>query len=62
MEKKKGKGKRAEATPKFLETLQKIRGDWGEVKPYTRVFPNKKSYDRKQNRKLEQEARYDYES
>ena len=62
MEKKKGKGKRAEATPKFLETLQKIRGDWGEVKPYTRVFPNKKSYDRKLNRKLERAARNEAEN
>jgi hypothetical protein len=60
MEKKKGKGKRAEATPKFLETLQKIRGDWGEVKPYTRIIPDKKRYDRKQNRKLEKQAYNDY--
>lgn len=61
MEKKKGKEKRAEATPKFLETLQKIRGDWNGVKPYTRVFPNKKGYDRKLNRKLERAARNEAE-
>lgn len=51
---------RPTATPEFLETLQKIRGDWGEVKPYTRIIPDKKRYDRKQNRKLEREARNDY--
>lgn len=62
MEKKKGKEKRAEATPKFLETLQKIRGDWNGVKPYTRVFPNKKGYDRKLSRKLERAARNEAEN
>lgn len=53
---------RPTATPEFLETLQKIRGDWGEVKPYTRIIPDKKRYDRKKNRKLEREARNDYKS
>lgn len=47
--------------PIFVETLQKIRGDWGCIKPYTRIFPNKKNYNRKLNRKLERSARNELE-
>lgn len=34
-----------------LRALQKIRGDWGDVKPYTRVERDKKKYSRKQKHK-----------
>lgn len=45
-----------------LRAMRKVRGDWGDVKPYTRIEAAKKNrYDRKQNRRLEREARYDYE-
>lgn len=47
--------------PTEVETLRRIRKDWGDVKPYTRIETAKKScYDRKQSKKLEREARYDY--
>jgi hypothetical protein len=36
---------------KFYETLKKVRGDWGNVKPYTRVERDKKKYSRKQKHK-----------
>ncbi len=39
-----------------LKALRKIRGDWGGVKPYTRIERNRKKYDRKQNKKIEREA------
>ena len=38
-------------TNPFIETLQKIRRDWGEVKPVTRVFKNPKAYSRKEKHK-----------
>lgn len=34
-----------------LKALKKIRGDWGEVKPYTRIEKDKKKYNRKQKYK-----------
>lgn len=34
-----------------LRALRKIRGDWGDVKPYTRVECDKKKYSRKQKHK-----------
>lgn len=34
-------------TEKFYQTLRKVRGDWGGVKPYTRIERNKKKYNRK---------------
>lgn len=34
-----------------LRALKKIRGDWGEVKPYTRIFKDRKKYSRKQKHK-----------
>lgn len=53
--------RRAHASEAQLRALRKVRGDWGDVKPYTRVEAAKKNrYDRKQNKKLEREARYDY--
>ena len=36
---------------KFYEALRKQRGDWGQVKPYTRIEKNKKKYSRKQKHK-----------
>jgi hypothetical protein len=33
--------KHTESNPMY-EAWRKIRGDWGEVKPVTRVIPNKK--------------------
>lgn len=34
-----------------LRALNKIRGDWGGVKPYTRIEKNKKKYSRKEKHK-----------
>lgn len=34
-----------------LRALKKIRGDWGEVKPYTRIERDRKKYTRKQKHK-----------
>ena len=34
-----------------LNALKKIRGDWGGVKPYTRIEKDKKKYNRKQKHK-----------
>lgn len=34
-----------------LNALKKIRGDWGGVKPYTRIEKDKKKYSRKQKYK-----------
>lgn len=34
-----------------LRALNKIRGDWGGVKPYTRIEKDKKKYSRKQKHK-----------
>lgn len=34
-----------------VELYQKIRRDWGEIKPYTRTIPNKKLYTRKEKHK-----------
>lgn len=36
---------------KQLNALKKIRGDWGGVKPYTRIIENKKKYSRKEKHK-----------
>lgn len=53
--------RRAHASEAQLRAMRKVRGDWGDVKPYTRVEAAKKNrYDRKQNKKLIREARYDY--
>ena len=47
--------------PTEMETLRRIRKDWGDVKPYMRIEAAKKNrYNRKQSKKLEREARYDY--
>lgn len=40
-----------------LKALRKIRGDWGGVKPYTRIERSKKSYNRQLERKRERAAR-----
>lgn len=52
----------AKATnPTEVETLRRIRKDWGNVRPFTRIEATKKNrYNRKQTKKLEREARYDY--
>ena len=34
-----------------LRALNKIRGDWGDVKPYTRIEKDKKKYNRKEKHK-----------
>lgn len=36
---------------KQLDALKKIRGDWGNVKPYTRVERDKTKYTRKTKHK-----------
>jgi hypothetical protein len=43
-----------------LRAMRKVRGDWGNVRPYTRVEAVKKRYNRKLNRKLEREAYKNY--
>jgi len=35
-----------------LDIIKKIRKGWGSVKPYTRVIPSKKAYDRKRDKKI----------
>lgn len=40
-----------------LKALRKIRGDWGGVKPYTRIERSKKSYNRQLEHKRERAAR-----
>lgn len=35
-----------------LNALNKIRGDWGNVKPYTRIENDKKKYSRKEKHKM----------
>ena len=53
--------RRTHASEAQLRAMRKVRGDWGDVKPYTRVEAAKKNrYDRKQNKKLIREARHDY--
>lgn len=39
------------ASKNFLENLKKIRGDWGGVKPYTRIEKDRKKYNRKEKHK-----------
>lgn len=34
-----------------LNALKKIRGDWGGVKPYTRIEKDRKKYNRKEKHK-----------
>lgn len=51
-----GAAKEAHMNEQQLKALRKIRGDWGGVKPYTRIERNRKKYDRKQNKKIEREA------
>lgn len=36
---------------KFYSSLKKIRGDWGGVKPYTRIEKDRKKYSRKEKHK-----------
>lgn len=36
---------------KFYDALKKQRGDWGGVKPYTRVERDRKKYTRKRKHK-----------
>ena len=53
--------RRAHASEAQLRAMRKVRGDWGDVRPFTRIEATKKNrYNRKQNKKLEREARYDY--
>jgi hypothetical protein len=53
--------RRAHASEAQLRAMRKVRGDWGDVRPFTRIEAAKKNrYDRKLNKKLEREARYDY--
>ena len=49
---KKGKAIRMEKKPKTQEEILKgIRRDWGNVKPFTRKFPDKTKYNRKRKHK-----------
>lgn len=34
-----------------VELYQQIRRDWGDIKPCTKVIPNKKAYNRKEKHK-----------
>jgi len=34
--------KKKETTPPQYQVLRRMRGDWGEIKPVTKVIPNKK--------------------
>lgn len=53
--------RRTHASEAQLRVMRKVRGDWGDVRPFTRIEAAKKNrYDRKLNKKLEREARYDY--
>lgn len=36
-----------------LEIIKRIRNDWGNVKPYSRPHKDKKKYDRKKQRNIE---------
>lgn len=36
---------------KFYDTYKKIRRDWADVKPITKVMKNKKKYNRKEKHK-----------
>lgn len=38
---------------KNLEAYNKIRKDWGDIKPVTKVIQSKKAYSRKQKHKAE---------
>lgn len=50
----KNKNKNTNST---YEVVRKIRGDWGEVNPVTRIIPNKKK-----NQKIKHKGKeYDYE-
>ena len=56
------KGKAAQAmsgnTEATYETVKKMRGDWGNVKPYTRVELSKKKQKKEKHKK---DWRRDYE-
>lgn len=39
------------ASKNFLESLKKVRGNWGGVKPYTRIEKDRKKYNRKEKHK-----------
>lgn len=54
--------RKTHASEAQLRAMRKVRGDWGNVRPYMRVEAVKKSYNRKLNKKLEREACYDYKS
>lgn len=54
--------RKTHASEAQLRAMCKVRGDWGGVKPYTRIEAAKKSYNRKLSRKLEREVRNDYKS
>ena len=48
--------KKIETNPMY-DAWRKIRGDWGEVKPVTRVIPNKKKNPKDKHKG----KRYDYD-
>ena len=52
--------RKTHASEAQLRAMRKVRGDWGGVKPYTRIEVVKTRYNRKLNRKLEREAHNDY--
>lgn len=41
------------STATTLETLQSMRGSWGDVKPVTRVIPDKRNAKRKHEKEKE---------
>lgn len=46
--------KKKETNPSY-EAFRKIRGDWGNVNPVTKVIPNKKKNQKIKHKKKEQE-------
>lgn len=41
------------STAATLETLQSMRGNWGDIKPVTRVIPDKRNAKHKQEKEKE---------
>lgn len=45
--------KRKDNVPQCYEAIKKIRGDWGNVNPVTKVIPNKKKNPKAKHKKKE---------
>ena len=51
-------GKKQEDVNSTYHIVKKIRGDWGEVNPITKIIPNKKKNPKIKHKRKEEE---DYE-